>query len=504
MRQYRRAIPVLLPCLVLALCARVVSADVPAGFPNDACTCVVEFDDAAELLEGLRSQHLLEPLLGFLGAEEAVRLIESPALDDESAIYAALLADGVIGTRRGDVDGEVDWVAWIGTRDATAGELLATLRPVRGLDRFVHPGLGIAISEVADGLLISPEPPGALRSLAIRRIRAGDPAPMCSARAAVDPNAPLVVTLRHEQPLGGCSSVALEMGEDSVEVAYRGRYEKATLRPPSCERTLDVEVLERMPGEAIAVIVEHCDAGILPGEDLISRLLPHVVEPEPSDERRYRRLVVLSDTVPEGADSDAARLPAVAVAIEVDGPGASVRRQDLAVLASLNTLRNEFGDNAGLQHLPALKDLPGEGTRTIYTRALFDPAFDGHPFARCVSANWCLTKGPKNWQLYATTPELAERVAVCLESAEGELACVSAAHAGRMHTERAVEQLQAWGMMAGGFLAGDRGDAFVDSVEVLTEMLEGVESLEWTIAVPDARSLDADVQFTTRQMDASK
>lgn len=496
-----RLILVVVSALLAAGAADIASAEIPAGFPTDACRCIVEFDDAGALFAELRTDRTLEPMLALMGASDAAELLEDPALVDHGGFHAALLADGTIGSRTDEQTGDIEWVAWVGPGALSAPELMASLKPVRVLDRLVLPGLDIGLCQVGKGVLLSSEPPGALRRLALERIGKGGPAIRCSARAALERGAPVVVTFKHDPPLGGASAIAFDKSGDAVEVEYRGRFAQGMVRPPTVDRTLDVEVLDRMPEDVIAVVVEHSDAGILPGEGVVSRLLPHLVEPEPSDERRSRRLLVVSETQPE--DGSPIRLPALAVAIEVDGPGASARRQDLAVLASLNTLRNRIGANAGLQHLPSLEELPSKGTRTIYTQALLDPAFDGHPLAKCVSANWCLTKGPGNWQLYATTPELAERVAVCLETPEGDIACVRAAHAGRLDTTRAVEHLRSWSRMAEVFVGEDMTEAFGAAVEMLTEMLQGVKSLDWTITVPNDRALDATIRLLPRKTEAA-
>ena len=243
--------------------------------------------------------------------------------------------------------------------------------------------------------------------------------------------------------------------------------------------------------QVIAAMVEHTDAGIIPGEDLISRLLPYLVEPEPSDELRTRRLVVISEDEVGGRSEDGLRLPAIAVAIEVDGPGATARRQDLQVLASLNNLRNRLGGHAALQHLPKSDELPAVGTRTIYTEALLGSAFSGHPMAKYVSVNWCQTGGDRCWQLYATTPELAKMVVECLKSEAGALECVTATHAGRLDARSAVRHVRSWGDMAGAFVGADRMVEFEASVEELAGVLEGVASLSWTISVPQENAIDA-------------
>ena len=135
--------------------------------------------------------------------------------------------------------------------------------------------------------------------------------------------------MTHELPMGGASSIAAELVDGSLRVEYRGRFLAGPIIPPRAQRALDIEVLRRLPSQVIAAMVEHTDAGIIPGEGLISRLLPYLVEPEPSDELRTRRLVVISEDEVGGRSEDGLRLPAIAVAIEVDGPGATARRQDL-------------------------------------------------------------------------------------------------------------------------------------------------------------------------------
>jgi hypothetical protein len=261
-----------------------------------------------------------------------------------------------------------------------------------------------------------------------------------------------------------------------------------------------VALLDRMPSGTIAVFLEHADAKILPGVDFLGWLFPQLIEPEPSDERWSRRLVVVGETpVTVGG----LRLPSIAIAVEADGPGASARRQDLAVLAALNSLRNRLGSKAGLQHLPRLGDLPENGIRTVYARALLDPALGGHPIAREISINWCVTEGPSSWHLYATCPVLAEQIAGRLSAPTRELSCVNAAHVGRIDARRAARHLRSWGPMAQQFVGRDRSEDFHTGVDLIANLLSEVDSIDWTISVPDSRSLDASIRIWLRTDDGA-
>ena len=253
--------------------------------------------------------------------------------------------------------------------------------------------------------------------------------------------------------------------------------------------------MERLGDDSVAVIVEHADTRFLPGFDLVEKLLPHMMQPERSDERWTRRLIVLGRA---GAESDAT-VPAIAVAIEADGPGASSLRQDVSVLASLNSLRNRLGVKAGLQHLPRLSDLPENGPRTVYARALMEPVFGGNSLSRQISINWCQAKGDSNWQLYATCPQLSASVQKALSSPSSSLQCVRAAHAGHIHAENAARMVRSLIPLAHEFSSEDRVEPFRVGLALLFNFLWQSSEIQWGVEIPDTRTLVANVRIWPRK-----
>ena len=491
---------ILISVLILfqAVCVSSALADLPPGFPADDCDCIIELRDAAPLMARKGYDEALIGVTGLLGGGDITRLLTEPSFSASGVLHGSLLAGSSIGARAAKDDDGLEWIAWIDSvqgREDERRKLIRELAPVRGLEGMVVPDLGITLVEVGGGLLVCSNPPGELRDRAVEGMGAGVRVRRCDARDAVTQDAPFIITFQNEQPPGGSSCLAAMLVDGSVEIEYRGRFEVGPLVPPGIQRRLDVEVLDRLPEDVIVAIVEHSDAGIVPGEEMIFRLLPYLAEPELPDERRSRRLVVVSEAPPDPSLPDDLRMPAFAVAIEVDGPGASSRRQDLKVLASLNNLRNRLGSRAGLQHLPKPDSFPEEGTRTIYTRALFDPALEGHPLARCVSVNWCQTGGGSCWQLYATTPELADAVASSLEAESSGVSCLAASHAGRLDADRAVEHLGSWLAMAGAFVGEGRAADFSSGITSISEVLRNVSSIDWSITVPDDLSVDAQVRL---------
>ena len=483
-------------CCMLSLEAAVaVQSDGLEGFPYDACDCVIEFNRSEPLFEDADRSSSLAGLIELLGGLEVATLLDESVLEGPASIRQALLSGGVIGTRSDPVKGAFEWVALIpegpGQADAMH-DIVSHIKPVLGSDRFMAPELGLSITPVENGVLISSEPSGRLRALVLSGLSEPVESEIPEARRILPSEAGLVVTMRHGPPFGGSSACAVFLSEGDLRLEYRGRFANGPDMPSPSQEALDVEVLERLPDTVIAAMIEHVDASFLPGEEVISRLLPYLVEPERSDERRTRRLVVVAEAG-FGAMNDGLRLPAVAVAIEVDGPGATARRQDLQVLASLNNLRNRLGTRAGLQHLPNSDQLPEDGTRTIYTEALLDSALSGHPMARCVSVNWCHADGESCWQLYATTPELAGIVERCLKSEPGVLQCVRAHHAGRLDAASAVTHVRSWGAMADAFVGREYMTEFEGAIDVLTEALDGIDSLEWTLSIPDEDAIDASI-----------
>ena len=480
----------------LFLCGASHVAPASEGFPRELCDFVVECHEAESLFEGVGSELVLDDMFTIMLGVEFT--IDRVAVDeyDEGALIDALLSSGTLGGRVDEVTGEVEWVGWIAATPDTAHQLMADMRPKRQLDRLVIPKLGLAIAQVGGGILVSSEPPGSLRAKAMESL-----ARMKQQPHAGDATVPVVATFRHAPGIGavsgtpGTSTVALDQQDGSLLIEYSGRFLDDVVQQPCCQRRLDAEVLQRLPESMIAVFVEHADADILPGASFLDRLFPQLVEPEPPDERWARRVVAVGEAKGGGSDL---RLPSIAIAIETDGPGASARRQDLAVLAALNSLRNRLGTKAGLQHLPSLSDLPDTGTRTVYARALFDPALQGHPIAREISINWCVARGGSNWHLYATCPDLAATLKHALTMPASEVACVSAAHVGRLDAERAVEHLETWGKMAQPFVGNDQIVDFASSLELVTGMLSEADAIEWSIRVPDSRAIDASIRLWPR------
>jgi hypothetical protein len=109
--------------------------------------------------------------------------------------------------------------------------------------------------------------------------------------------------------------------------------------------------------------------------------------------------------------------------------------------------------------------------------------------------NWCQTGGGSCWQLYATTPELAAAVAASLETESSDVSCVAASHAGRLDADRAVEHLESWLTMAGAFVGIGRASEFTAGIKSLSEVLENISSLEWSITVPERNAVDALVRL---------
>jgi hypothetical protein len=469
------------------------------SFPVEACDCVISYQEASELLDFFGD----EQALGFaLAITLGVHQNEIPMFHGrlkQFSVVQKLLRRGVFGVRvREDDSNDIEWVAWLSSGPQESRELIAALRPILQVNRMLVSS-GISITECNGGLLLASEPPGALKQAALNSI--SDPFSGSSEPEDVTKAAPLVVSFRHADGLGvshgetGVSRVSVSRTDGSVGINYQGWFEKETFSPPCCNRKLDVEIMERLGDDSIAVIVEHADTRFLPGFDLVEKLLPHMMQPERSDERWTRRLIVLGRS---GEESDA-DVPAIAVAIEADGPGASSLRQDVSVLASLNSLRNRLGVKAGLQHLPRLSDLPEDGPRTVYARALMEPVFGGNPLSRHISINWCQAKGDSNWQLYATCPQLSASVQRALATPSSSLQCVRVAHAGQIHAENAARMVRSLIPIAHEFSSEDRVEPFRVGLALLFNFLWQSSEIQWGVEIPDTRTLVANVRIWPRK-----
>ena len=471
------------------------------SFPVEECDCVISYRDASDLLEFFGDEKALGFALAItLGLDQSA----IPALNSQlkqTVVVQKLLQRGVFGIRAVDAGSEQsEWVAWISADESESRQMIAALRPILEVNRLLVTS-GVSVTECSGGILLASEPPGRLRDVTLKQIQA--PATRDEAEAVhPDASAPLVISFRHSDGMGvasgqsGVSRVSVSSKDGAVDLSYQGWFKPGTFDPPCCNRKLDVEIMDRVPDNVVAVVVEHADARVLPGSDLVGKLLPHMVEPERSDERWTRRIVVLGHA---GGESEG-NVPAVAVAIETDGPGASALRQDVSVLASLNSLRNRLGVKAGLQHLPRLSDLPEEGPRTVYARALMEPVLGGNSLSREFSINWCQAQGDSNWHLYATCPQLSSVIHDVLARPARTLDCVKAAHAGRLNSVRAARMVEALMPLAHEFASEDRVESFRVGLALLFNFLWQSSEVEWLIDLPDTRTVRANVTIRPRQV----
>ena len=495
----------LLAVVAVAACSAAASAEDlcrTIDFPSGSCDSVISYSNASDLLNELGD----EESLGFaLAITLGVSPEEIPTFHGRLKrfeIVQKLLRRGVFGVRvRDDSPEQIEWVAWISAEPQESRQLIAALRPFLEVNRLLVSS-GISIAECpGGGLLLASEPSGSLRTEALERIT--DPATDGTPSDPVGPTqqAPIVVSFRHAEGLGadggspGVSRVCVSQEQGGIAVDYEGWFEPGTFNPPCCDRRLDVEIMQRMPDETVAVVVEHADTRLLPGTELIGRLLPHLLESERSDERWRRRVVVLG---PSGGDHGQG-VPAIAVAIEMDGPGASMLRQDVSVLASLNSLRNRLGTKAGLQHLPRLSDLPEDGPRTVYARALLEPVLGGNSISREISINWCQARGETTWQLYATCPELSSTLHDVLAGPTRALQCVKAAHAGRLSGENAAGMIRSIIPLAHEFTGEDRLESFRVGLALLFNFLWESRQIDWTVDLPDSGTVRARVNIWPRR-----
>ena len=489
-------------CLVFVILlvmsfGRSVDGDLPRGFPVNDCDCLVEFKNA-ERLTSLRGSESLIPIV-----LEAMAGIDGPTSSKLSEILQDprvspwIMQRSVFGIREDRRTAEFEWIAWIPIEKSEVVELIPALRPVREVDRLVIPKVDVSMARCGDGILLASEPPGSLRTQALAMIGAGSESlPWAGA------DAPLQITYRNDdvgtglwfgQP--GASRVLASDADGGVQVEYSGWSRDGRPVKPCCDRLLDLSVLEGMPKDLMGVFVELPDAKILPGTVFLENLLPYVVDSERSDERWSRRMVVLG----EMAGGGEFMVPTLAVAIESDGPGSTLMRQDISVLAALNSLRNRLGSKAGLQHLPKLQELPESGTRTIYARAMFEPVLAGHPFLGDFSINWCRTDGETDWEIYATCPALTSQLSECFHALPTAARCVSASHVGRINTRKLSGHLEALDAMGSDFVSALDLDQIKSGMNTLQDLFKKTEMIDWQVTIPEDGRVDAVVTILPRE-----
>ena len=471
--------------------------DVPSGFPVNDCDCLIEFNAAGDVINFVGAKTLMPILLeSMVGFESSVSGQLSTLLNDPR-ISSRILKHSVVGLRKIDSGDELEWIAWIPIEPDEISGLIPELRPVRKVDRLVIPRIDVSMARCGSGMLLASEPPSALRTQALAMIGSGSE----SLPWAVS-DAPLQVTFKNDD-LGtglwfgrpGASRISMRTFEDGVQLEYSRWTRDGMPRKPCCERLLDLSVLDRVPKDLIGVFVELPDSEVLPGAGFLQDLLPYVVDSERSDERWSRRMVVLG----EMTSGDGAVVPTLAVAIESDGPGSTLRRQDISVLAALNSLRNRLGSKAGLQHLPKLQELPESGPRTIYARAMFDPVMAGHPFLKDFSINWCRTKGVTDWELYATCPALTLQLSGFFQGLPATTQCVSASHVGRVNSRKLADHFLSLRETAPEFVNGLELPGFKAGLSLVYDLLKRTESIDWVVSIPENGRVEATVTILPRK-----
>lgn len=471
--------------------------DVPSGFPVNDCDCLIEFDAAGAVVDFVGPETLmpvvLENLVGIEpgGSAQLVTLLNDPR------VSSRILKRSVVGLRKLGSGNQLEWIVWVPIEPDEIARLIPELRPVRKVDRLVIPGIDVSMARCGSGMLLASEPPASLRTQALAMIGSGSESlPWAASDASLEvtfKNDDLGTGLWFGRP--GASRVSMRTFEEGMQLEYSGWTRGGIPRKPCCERLLDLSVLDRMPKDLIGVFVELPDSPVLPGAEFLENLLPFVVDSERSDERWSRRMVVLG----EMTSGDGASVPTLALAIESDGPGSTLRRQDISVLAALNSLRNRLGSKAGLQHLPKLKELPKSGPRTIYARAMFDPVMAGHPFLKDISINWCRTKGVTDWELYATCPALTSQLSVFFQELPTTTQCVSASHVGRINSRRLADHFLSLREIAPEFVNGLGLPGFKAGLSILYDLLERTEEIDWVVSIPDNGRVEATVTILPRK-----
>ncbi len=468
-----------------------VDADVPSGFPVNECDCLIEFDDAGEIVNFTGTEELVPALLENLIGLPPHAAVQMRSLLADALLSSLLTRRSVFGMVNDGTGGDFEWIAWVPMEKSSFAELIPRLKPVRKVDRLVVPRINVSLSRCGDGMLLASEPPGSLRTQALAMIGSGvEPLPWSGS------GDPLEITYRNDDRAAGlwfgepgASRLGLRIEDKNLEVRYSGWSRDGLPKKPCCERLLDLAVLEGLPKDLIGVFVELPDTQIMPGAGFLQNLLPYMVDSERSDERWSRRVVVLG----EMTSADGMAVPALAIAIESDGPGSTLRRQDISVLAALNSLRNRLGSQAGLQHLPKLRELPDAGQRTIYARALFDPVMAGHPFLKDFSINWCRASGVTDWELYATCPTLTSNLSGFFMGLSGSTRCVSASHVGRINSSKLSEHFSSLIQTAPEFVNALELPGFTAGVSLLYQLVRETDLIDWVVSIPDDGRVEATI-----------
>jgi hypothetical protein len=320
----------------------------------------------------------------------------------------------------------------------------------------------------------------------------------------------LAAVFRGSEPLVGTSVMLADVREGKLRCGLVGRYANAPF-PGQEPRPLDLSILDGMREGSIAVQVDPIRTEVQPTDAFIVQLFPEL-RPTPAGRANFgdRRLILIGEV--DGAKADPAlrmRIPAIAIAYEIEDPDQATDDQDRMMGALLARARERFpidGDGAQATGRPVRVGAPGVGkalgSRTAELRPWIRAYLDDHPLLRTASLNWqTIRQGDRGWQIYATHAEWLDSVRGMLtalppDAARGEAIEARAqlvSSAGCCSGQRLASHVRTWSEEAAAFGDVNR-EGFSRGIELIASIAERFRGVRWSMTLPEPTSLELHIE----------
>ncbi len=325
----------------------------------------------------------------------------------------------------------------------------------------------------------------------------------------------LAAVFRGNEPFVGTSVMLADVREGRLRCGLVGRYRNAPF-PGQEPRPIDLSVIDAFRQGSIAVQVDPIRTDIQPSDAFIVQLFPEL-RPTPAGRANFgdRRLILIGEVDGRSAEPPLRmRVPAIAIAYEVEDPDQAADDQDRMMSALIARARERFPVDGSSAQAGRNEDRPA--TRPVRLRTEEEPRraerrsealrpwveryLDNHPLLRTASINWqTIRQGDRGWQVYATHAEWLASVSAILaampadrphEGAEpGASSVALVSSAGCCSGERLASHVRTWTDDAAAFGDIDR-EGFALGIELIASIAERFRGVRWTMTLPEPTQLE--------------
>lgn len=275
---------------VLAVLAQHAAAD-NAGFAIAPRNAVIAVDSrgVAALLEGEQGM-VLRPLVEAMAGPDAIATFDK--LSRRTTVQGQALTRELLAGRVAffvpEGPGASEWLIGFESDDRRCAHLLQMFGAKMTLPgRYESAGEQLAMRRVGGWLLVAPisEDGRAAIDAAALRVPVEDPAnsligdPNIQQLLASD--APVRLFMRHNQPLGGATTITVRPGNRGLRAEISGRYDSPPMLLPTGRHGLDPHLVRAFEDRAVMMISNPADGRATAGESFWVALLPELL-PSPA------------------------------------------------------------------------------------------------------------------------------------------------------------------------------------------------------------------------------